>query len=547
MTLRLLWRNLAETQGLLVVTMFTTIGVAIMPDLGIVMIVPLLMASARLQNKRFAQFELALPISARVWVFARMGADLLRMLVPLSVWTIAIATTSGDHSLALMSSVFPGKLFWTPPHVCELVLAILTATVLPYAIRADEVGSPPAHLVFGGWFAIAIVYVGIAVLVREPSALVATVIITAVAWLLIARSVPDNLVLMSRRVSGAEPVATGTADKRHVTNSDRLWIWPLVKASVPKPTMYFLAILLAAAALGSAPPLVYLYLLIGITLPQLQLMSAWMDPFPLSRRARLMFALLPTVFAGTVCMFIPFSAALPFGYFKRSLFYGAPSTYSEGESYFDSPTKAPLQYWSVARGGEVPVIRAAWGETSPAYTLKLPGLLLFNPYSSVKGSSERFIDWQFARVTTAVYGHPISRASYRSEGPLPPRVGGGFESKLLEAALTMTYGLYVVFMLGLANVRCMSHSKKARRFLSHVAAFAPPLFIMGVDIKYDYTTDIVMQLVRAACNHLVLQLHSNISLVGLLAIIPVAAMYSLVAWQFNRSDTVIPVVVNVAN
>ena len=86
----------------------------------------------------------------------------------------------------------------------------------------------------------------------------------------------------------------------------------------------------------------------------------------------------------------------------------------------------PDEYLVRAKEDNAPIIRAPWGETFDPATNSTDGFDVYNPYSSGCNNSERFLDWQFARATAAVYGHSIPRnrsaGSYVVASPLaiPP-------------------------------------------------------------------------------------------------------------------------------
>jgi len=68
-----------------------------------------------------------------------------------------------------------------------------------------------------------------------------------------------------------------------------------------------------------------------------------------------------------------------------------------------------LDFWVVAKGGQVPRIEAPWGETFQPPVFRKAGFDILNPYAVGCENSERFLDWQFSRATEAVYGRPLPR------------------------------------------------------------------------------------------------------------------------------------------
>jgi hypothetical protein len=68
-----------------------------------------------------------------------------------------------------------------------------------------------------------------------------------------------------------------------------------------------------------------------------------------------------------------------------------------------------LEFWSLAKNAEAPLIEATWGETFQPPVFRVYGFDVFNPYAVGCANSERFLDWQFNRATNAVYGRPLPR------------------------------------------------------------------------------------------------------------------------------------------
>jgi hypothetical protein len=68
-----------------------------------------------------------------------------------------------------------------------------------------------------------------------------------------------------------------------------------------------------------------------------------------------------------------------------------------------------LEFWIPAKNGSAPLIQSPWGETFRPSVFHESGFDIFNPYAVGCANSERFLDWQFQRATSAVYGRPIPR------------------------------------------------------------------------------------------------------------------------------------------
>jgi len=144
----------------------------------------------------------------------------------------------------------------------------------------------------------------------------------------------------------------------------------------------------------------------------------------------------------------------------------------------------PDEFLLPARADHAPVIQAPWGETIHPATNRLFKSDLYNPYTTGCNNSERFLDWQFARATTAVYGHPITRdrkaGSYVVSSPVGiPRIrrqlltiGGIAGYQMLSAIIWMLDDWRRLKLLG----------RVPRRLLVPLAGLAsfPCLFVIGL-------------------------------------------------------------------
>jgi hypothetical protein len=135
----------------------------------------------------------------------------------------------------------------------------------------------------------------------------------------------------------------------------------------------------------------------------------WLALLPISRRRLLFMTVLPGI---SILLALPFLAA-------RFMDPPKPPVVSTGSG--TPGVEVPATYWHWAADDDV-VIRAPWGEeTQPKTYLRL-GLPYYNPYSVGPKNSPRFLEWQFARATQAVYGRSIplaQSAQLRSPGWIP--------------------------------------------------------------------------------------------------------------------------------
>jgi hypothetical protein len=82
----------------------------------------------------------------------------------------------------------------------------------------------------------------------------------------------------------------------------------------------------------------------------------------------------------------------------------------------------PASFWRWAGGAVIPAIESPWGEKTEPRTFHRLKMAFYNPYSVAPNNSARFLDWQFARATRAVYGRsvPLSQAAELQKPGLTP-------------------------------------------------------------------------------------------------------------------------------
>jgi len=125
----------------------------------------------------------------------------------------------------------------------------------------------------------------------------------------------------------------------------------------------------------------------------------WLLVLPVSRRRLLPMMLLPGL-----CFVV--ATVLAAGYLRSAGKDPVVSTTGPGTPN----VLVPATFWNWAWGWEAPVIQAPWGETTQPKTFIRLGFALYNPYSAAPHNSARFLDWQFARATEAVYGRAVPLA-----------------------------------------------------------------------------------------------------------------------------------------
>jgi hypothetical protein len=175
----------------------------------------------------------------------------------------------------------------------------------------------------------------------------------------------------------------------------------------------------------------------------------WLLVLPITRRRMLLMMLLPWL----CILIVILSFTRYFGPARKapmvSTGYSAAWPGEKATGPGTPNVLVPASFWRWARGGAIPAIESPWGEeTQPPTFLRL-GLICYNPYSVAPGNSARFLDWQFARATKAVYGRsvPLSQAAELQKPgltPIPRQLRTHFVA-LLAATLVFLGMLHLVF------------------------------------------------------------------------------------------------------
>jgi hypothetical protein len=209
----------------------------------------------------------------------------------------------------------------------------------------------------------------------------------------------------------ASPVAIsgGTAPSRWIPTIP----WIPVMRTVLRWGGLEVVFLFVLMATGSLRPVLPLYF--ASVWPSARPQVRWLFALPVHRRALLAVILLPIILTLTggylVGVHLPFFPAP----YARGISVRASQAMPEWVRYRqDSNCKTlnvlpSVDFWALANRGKAPVIQAPWGETFQPPVFRNSGFDIFNPYAAGCENSERFLDWQFSRATTAVYGRPLPR------------------------------------------------------------------------------------------------------------------------------------------
>jgi len=205
--------------------------------------------------------------------------------------------------------------------------------------------------------------------------------------------------------------------------------------------------------------------------------TRWLLAFPVSPRAMLAGILLPTflIVCGGYETGLHIAALADTG--ERGIMVTADSdteltNISKDCRMFN--VLPPNDYLVPARPDKVPLIRAPWGETFQPGTNPIDGFDVYNPYASGCDNTERFLDWQFMRATTVVYGHPIPRN--RNAGPYlvtTPMGIPGLRRQLVTLGLMCAYMMLLMLLSGLEHWHRLQLLSRKLRFTIVILACAP--------------------------------------------------------------------------
>jgi hypothetical protein len=312
----------------------------------------------------------------------------------------------------------------------------------------------------------------------------------------------------------------------------------------------------------------------------------WLQSLPISHRTLLALTLGATV--------VPFMTGAVIGTwcFRPSLNVSSPTVggvipYARHDNSFVSysATNVPLEYWRLAPGGDVPVIRAPWGETIHPPPIHILGLTFYNPYAaaynpwwtqagntSANRNSERFFEWQYENATQRLYGRRITFSEFYdamdrastgsfSRDPMVREVLQMLQTRRqVDRILSLNdpektridiLTLETILFLLLAGVflreLALWHSLQRRfRFARRLLLFAPiPLFAVNLwfDMYYQfhYGIPVFMPLTHLLFRSVSAMLPQNLVALAAIAALPSLGMYWLLERQFARSEMTGPI------
>lgn len=529
MTLWLVRRHLQQNFAWCVAAL-VSICILQWPVTGATTAFPIVLVQLRLLPGRATLFDAALPISARDIVAARLFTKLLLLSIPTIACVITWQQGLGD--------IYP------LPRFLEAMALFALAELLPSCIRPGvlNVSTVTAYV----WPLALLTVVSGFILWLVPSVLGAAVLGTAVvalvAWTVATMPASFERAAFEGGVVGEAPTWATRAPLKRIS----AWL-PVLQSITPFPVLMSFGFMLVGGCLGSWPWYLATFPVVAHTV--LRQRTAWLAILPLSHRARLLCIAVPLCLSTLGGLAIGRTLPKPFGQDRR-MSADAPNTRYEQGNYYLSPTSVPLTYWQRMRTRPLPPgathirqpvkIVAPWGEAVVADTFSILGATYFDPFTTTRESSPRFMEWQFANATKTVYGRPIPRHEYKDKSiPRPPRVADAWSVQLLGAGLTLTALLFMLLAFELSLSARVSRWKSPLASSLSVLLFYLPLYTIGGICFYygmDRGTSIFIPMIERMLLATTRALPDNLLVVGLVALIPPAMVYAMLERQFSRND-----------
>ncbi|MEO6208633.1 MAG: hypothetical protein ABIQ10_00785 [Gemmatimonadaceae bacterium] len=510
----------AVSVGILAVVSFVRV-----PSLAIIAGIPYCFFVWSWMPRRGGAFDAALPIRGRELFAARYLSALALMMLPFIVATVAgVVSSERDFSVGV---------------VFEYMAIVALATLLPYGLRPGQVSEPPLWLIALVWAALAGVSAIVLHLLDPFTGLAlflgATIIVGRALWM----DLPDSLQVARKHVVKNRPMPE-TLDRLNDATSflvPKRWL-SIMRSQFSATAFLYYAFILFSAVAGTWL-LALLITLSGLG-SRLRYRMRWLEAYPLSHRARLLFLLLPTVGASMLCLEAGhiISDVVPILKYKMGSYAPEPSV---DRDYWQNRTKVRLEYWQLLHGNPVPSIVAPWGEGAVADTISILGMTLFDPYTTAVSNSERFVEWQFARATRAVYGYSISLSQSRAGIQAEPMITGSRVMQLLNGGAAVTLALFITWIFEVLRWNVLGR----RRVLRYsVNAILGGTYLWGLAYWFHYITRarrIILPLAEKVLWWESTLLPDNIAVVAITAVIPAIVMYALLEWQFARSELTVRV------
>ena len=480
----------------------------------------------------------------RTALIAMAGAAITAVALPpqaigLFSWLVCIPwlTNQPQQRATLLQAALPIR-------ACDLLLArvlgLFAAVWLPVAIAATVflLGGRPSKdaviLVEVGGGASVVVLAALSSRVRQIAGsqwapAISWALVCAAAWL-VSRLMPPGAVLalcallcaglfwnIWRQLPSAFEVLpaklTQQVSRQGNTAAPAFVWWPILRSLFQPMTWFYVPMVVFMPISGQ-----WLWVSLFCFLPMLAGVAhmSWALSLPIRRGVLLAAALLPWV------------ALLLLGVLLSNWFAPKPPIRLEwSASNKISDVRAPLEFWGT---GKAPIIESPWGERWQPATERLGGVKIYNPYSFGPANSARFFEWQFRRVTEAVYGEAIDYADFRKHRPGVRPLTRQARFAILNLAACAS-GVMLLANLGFASMhwrfrRAFDHGQQALGAL----LMAPIAYVFLIDLAPRNDGAIGISMVNALLLRVSAVLPAGLTAVALAAALPVA----LLSWTAAR-------------
>lgn len=531
----LMRRNLPRASAV-VFSLAAAAAFYLIPDFADVANVPFFVIAWAALPQRGSIFDATLPIRGREIVFAQ-----ILWALPL-LWFPLVAYGLGPDSLGTHRAPLE--------YLFEAAAAIALGTMLPYAVRPAQVNDLPFWILGVVWAGVAAGSAATAYLLPPAVAVCILFAASLIAARLVWVTVPDAMETAPRRATAVKPLkptlrssASGTGA---TWNAWKPLFWTMFTSGDSARSgqafrvvfIYVALFMLGTISVGRFHADTIIYVMLPIVVARSG--TRWLSAFPLSNRFRLWCVLLPGVVLSLAFLGLGRATSSLFLHSSESMSRNAP--YLDGDR--DNITRVPLEYWQRAVGGVPPRIESPWGDVAIADTFSVASAMLFNPYTTHEGESARFIEWQLARATTAVYGLPIGVSDYKRrerEGTLPARKRDTATMQILNVAGIIAVSLLLV----LATEVAIWHRLVGRGAITFVvrAILIVPFFAyFAINLKFGRypASEVIDPLFEHALWRLTQTLPAKPFAIATIAVIPVIAIYALLEWQFGASENLMP-------
>ncbi len=462
-----------------------------------------------LPHQRSTFFEAALPVAARDLFLARL-LSLLSLIWAPTIAGTAILALRGDGHLA--------------PALPVVAAVLSLMVVVQLSVRIEQFAAPAWLVVIGLVVAGPVLVLTLAFGYRVPAAtlaVLASAAVLAAAW----NSLPETFQCAPREATERRQRSGGAA-------APALPWWPVLRSLFNWPSMIFVPVG-AMFALSGDWLLAPMYLMLAYN--QAMTNSRWLRALPLSRKSLMAAMVMPMLITLGVVM----EAGMLLQYPKPSrapVQLGDPSHFRTTGTPDVSVNPA---FWKLAPGGQVPTVRAPWGEGFQPAPHRLLMWTFYNPYSVGQSNTERFEFWQFGRATATIYGvalTPRELAERKGAGLRPvtlqPRM------QILTIALFLCTGLFWLWAIEFTWWHRLARLTPALRYtLSYSAVLLPLAAVMGINFLAGDSFGLMSEAqVQGLLLDLSARLPENLTVVALVSLVPVMMMWMFAAWQAGGSE-----------